>query len=115
MTKVDEALAQMEGMLANPVADLNRRLAERCVCRCSLETGAIVSMCKEHEYLLSVAREAEREWCARVVELHECWVRDHSRAVFAERIAKQIRERRPPDERELKFAREMKLPIPGEA
>lgn len=47
------------------------------------------------EHHMAEAAKAEREWCARVVELHECWVRDHSQQVFAERIAQQLRERRP--------------------
>lgn len=38
------------------VVDLNRRIAESCACRCDLETGAIVSMCKEHQHIIEVAR-----------------------------------------------------------
>lgn len=38
------------------VAELNKRIAEHCACRCDLETGAIVSMCQEHQHIIEAGR-----------------------------------------------------------
>ncbi len=59
-----------------------------------------------HEVVrLDHERSAEREACAQVAEMHENYVRDYSREVFARRIAAQIRKGEGPAVRELEFAR----------
>ena len=49
--------------------------------------------------------EGERKACARVALLHECYVRDYSRDVFARAISDKIKAGDAPTEQEVAFSR----------
>ena len=80
-----------------------------CDCKIGGESGRhIVVPCQGHRGWMEANVREERERCARFVELHENYVRDHSRDVFVRRIAEKLRKGGAPDPRELKFAETMK-------